>query len=721
MVSKEEKILAIKASLKKAHPKWDEEKIVSTAFAIHNSQKKASKKEDSKFSAGEFFDCKENEGIFYSKGYAATTDYDRVGDILTVDCLEDMASQMNELKNIDSDEVSWRHDRSDPKPIAIAEHNASVVKKDDESYGLLVTTNHVKTHEKYDDYAYEVQSGVVKGYSIEYLPEIVLEDTRSFDGEGNFVDGHRILDKVSLRGYGYASGRFIANPEARLIEHGYKEIMKKGECADSEDDDSEEEEEKKKKKKMEGQKMSEQETIVKEVPSLSEEDKKILIQAKEAKKKQETLAYLKEIMKDDSLVSELAKKEVPNKVPIGNVEVKEQPMEYKEYAEIFTKGKELAIEEKFNRAGLLAEKMGLVAHDGMDGLIFKQSKPYEAKEGSAPKIRFKHFGTNGTKIEYKGLGITTNQNSDTDYLLSGAELSDVFNPVIWDALNQSQVTWNILKKDDFSNKGNNQVQFILETGANTTAAFYTGNSISTSNSTLLKMQTKFKKVQAGVAVDGDMIAAARGSPVGDVFALHVRLATKNLINVVNAAIFAEVGLETAAAIIGFEFIADSAGNATMYSLTRSTTNRLSPDSAGDTYIDGASAIIAKNNLRKCIEQANKEGGNIGNYVFITHPTQVRLLKNQYDDLQRIIPTSARVGFTGMMDFDGVPIFEDKDCTSDNWFLIDLETHRIAMWVPPTLEMLGKRSDSVEGFIKSYLATYNTVPRRLCMIYDNATS
>ena len=75
------------------------------------------------------------------------------------------------------------------------------------------------------------------------------------------------------------------------------------------------------------------------------------------------------------------------------------------------------------------------------------------------------FGTNGTKLEYKALGLTTNQNTDTDYLLSAAELSDVFDPVIYNAMNQATVTWNLLAKDDFSNKGNNQVQFTLKTAA----------------------------------------------------------------------------------------------------------------------------------------------------------------------------------------------------------------------------------------------------------------
>jgi hypothetical protein len=218
-----------------------------------------------------------------------------------------------------------------------------------------------------------------------------------------------------------------------------------------------------------------------------------------------------------------------------------------------------------------------------------------------------------------------------------------------------------------------------------------------------------------------MIAAAKGGPIGDVFGLEVMTGTEDMISDLNDALFDEVGLETAATPIGFEYITDSAGNTTLYNLTRSTTNKLSPDSASDTYIDGESARISLSNLAKAIQQATTEGANIGNLFFVCHPTQERLYKDIYRSMQRFVPTSSRFGFEGRPDFDGVPIFADKDCNTDDWFLVDTETHKIAVWVPPTLEMLGKRSDSEEGFIKTYYAVYNTAPRRMVQIYSNATS
>ena len=49
-------------------------------------------------------------------------------------------------------------------------------------------------------------------------------------------------------------------------------------------------------------------------------------------------------------------------------------------------------------------------------------------------------------------------NTDADYLLSAAELADVFDPVVYNALNEKVVLWSILAKDDLSQKGNNQVE-----------------------------------------------------------------------------------------------------------------------------------------------------------------------------------------------------------------------------------------------------------------------
>ena len=406
----------------------------------------------------------------------------------------------------------------------------------------------------------------------------------------------------------------------------------------------------------------------------------------------------------------LAKVEIKEKV-IQNkdnpVVSKEVSLELKEFKEVIN-NPGIELKEQFRRAAAACD--------------FKELNWQESFTPAVESREYKNFGVNGRKLEFKGLGITTNQNTDTDYLQSSAELQDIYDPVIYNALNQTTLLWNLLAKDDFSKKGNNQAQFTLKTAANTSAAFYLGNAVTTGNVTRLKYQTKFKKLQVGVSVDGDMIAAARGGPVSDVFAQEVMDSTLDMLAILNLALFAEVGLETVAAVIGLEYITDSAGNTSLYNLTRTAANRLGPDSAGDTYINGSATVISMANIRSAIRQAILESANKSNLVWVTAPLQGDMLRNSMDDARRLLTSKATdFGFSTDLFVDGIPVFEDKDCNTDDWFLIDLETHRVAMWIPPTIERLGKSADSEDAFVKMYFATYNRAPRRMVQIYNNATS
>jgi phage head maturation protease len=604
-----------------------------------------------------------------------------------------------------ANKVTINHDREDPIVAGVAQDgSAKVMQLPDGEFGLYVDSIIDSSHSDFETTNHRIQSGTLDSFSIEFLANEVSFGEKTDD----YVVRH-LHSGCELHGYTLASRPM--NEFAVMTAKEVFGMLKK---------------EKKINKEMEDNKVTEEKIVEQkevQVKTMSPEDEALLKEAKIARSQAEQKELIMKTLKDESFKEHLKSLNVEDKVLTKEEEEPEEEAEDKkeekesqeavEYKEIFTK--EISLTEKFRRAGALAEKQGLVWAEGADGIGYKKSTE------SKPGIGFKTFGTNGNKLQYKSLGITTNQNTDTDYLLSSAELKDVFDPVIYDVLNQSTLTWSILNKEDYSMKGNNQVQFVLRNGANPTAAFYTGNSVSTSNSDLIKLMTKFKKCQAGVSVDGDMVASARGGPIGDVFAKHVEFATEDMLTVVNSALFAETGAETAAGPIGFEYITDSAGNTTLYNMTRSSVTGLAPTSASDTYINGSSARISIDNLRKAIQQAIVEGASINNLVFITHPTQERLFKGIFDAQRMHMDTSSRFGFEGRPSIDSVPIFADKDCNTDDWFLVDLESHRIAIWVPPTLEMLGKRSDSTEGFVKMYMATYNTSPNRMVQIYGNATS
>ena len=669
-------------------------------------------------------EVKEYSGIYHVEGLIATDhidEYDKQEDISMPDyapisTLESWANQINTKEQARVMGVHHSEGRLiNPEYFGKADVEncpAKVVELSDGHNGLYVDTKLLSDDPKTPEIIRDFQSGKLNSFSITYD---VGDEGFDFDiVEDRLV---RILtDKSELWGYTAASDP--VNPQAIATSHGFKEFkelithtqlnlqeVKKMDTKEVKEEVAEEVVTESEETEIAESEVGSEEPSEEEVGEMKE------FRAFKAKKK--ALEEKEALEKNAEIIAGkiAAKMEVKEKVLKDDAtpgKAKEVSFEMKEFLEARDNTKVLEIKQQFTRAGALAESIGLDW----------QRTTNTAAEGR----EYKSFGIAGRNLEYKGLALTTNQNSDTDYLQSSAELQDVYDPIIYNALNQATLTWNILAKDDFSKKGNNQVQFTLKTVANASATFYNGNSVATDNVTRLKYQTKFKKLQVGVSVDGDMIAAARGGPVSDVFAQEVMDSTMDMLAVLNAALFAEIGLETASAIIGFEYIADSAGNTTLYNLTRSTTNKLSPDAAGDTYINQASTVISMTNLRAAIEQCVTDGSNKADLVFITNPTQGNMLRGKFDDSRRMLTArDTDFGFSTDLFVDGIPVFEDKDCNTDDWYCVDLSAHRVGVWIPPTIERLGKSADSEDAFIKMYLATYNRAPRRLVMIYGCATS
>lgn len=680
-------------------------------------------------------EIKETELDYHLNGLVATSHIDNsdhnegvdIPDMIPKETLESFATQIN--TNLRSRVMGLHH--SEGKPInaeyyGVADIDntpANVIQLNDGEWGLQVDTVLLKNDPKTPELINKFESGDLNAFSITYDTNGFL--TTDFEQVGdNFV---RILNPET-RLFGYTAASNPVNPHAIATDYGFKEFK---ELVGKNNNDNREgvqmtnEEDK---EKNTGTKNTEENAQTNEgaKEQANEQASTKTVEDNSDAETSETKEFQqwkdeKKVLEQKELLDNTATKiatgvlkqmEVKEKVlkdtDEKNAETKEITMEMKEFIEVVKDASKIEVKETFRRAAAVADSIGLDWRNST-------TPQSESRE-------YKSFGVNGRDLEFKGLGITTNQNTDTDYLQSGAELQDVYDPVIYNALNQETVLWNIIAKDDYSKKGNNQVQFALKIASNTTAAFYNGNSVATGNVTRLKYQTKFKKVQVGVAVDGDMIAAARGGPVSDVFAQEVMDSTMDMLSVINAALFDEVGLETAAAVIGLEYIADSAGNTTLYNLTRSSANKLSPASAGDTYINQASTIVSMTNLRALKRQATNEGAKKKNLVYVTNPVQGDLMRGKFDDARRMLTSKdTDFGFSTDLFVDGIPVFEDTDCNTDDWFLVDRETHRVGIWNPPTIERLGKSSDSEAAFIKAYIATYNRAPRRLGMIYGCATS
>lgn len=653
---------------------------------------------------------KEDSDTLVVKGYIATTHLDSgwqdddgsiVRDRITKETLQKWADEIN--SGIPrANKVSVNHNRSPHVAGLGIPGSAKVIKFPDGEYGLYVETKIDKTREDYADILYRIKEGFLDSFSIEFTAP---DDSKIQNGVRELSPNTEL--------YGWTLASQPMNEYAVMMKEFYK--ISKIAIPQSHSDNLNQDVEA-------GKATMDIKEVTKPVVDVTLESVKEVIHMTETK---ESPAEVKqpqaEVKTDDSLkleVKELKErmdKMVAEKPKLNETKEKPVSLEVKEYAAIFDKTSKVSVQEQFARAGRLANHLGLTNGIG------------EVKHNKAAESRqYKNFATNGYKLEYKGLSIGDNLNAayvdDTSTVgISQAELQDVFDPVIYNALNEVTNLWNALQKDNKANSGSNRVEFVLKTAQNASAGAYTGNDIGTGNTSRMKFVTKFKKYKADFAVDGDMIAAARGGPIGDVLALEIQDATLALLSSINTALFAEVGLETASAVIGLEYVTDSAGNTSLYGVTRSAANKLAPDSASDNYFSGAGGNY-KSLLRQGIRHCMKDGSMKQDLLIVCDHIQVDKIKETFDNALRLnSPTATRFGFETDVIFEGVPVLADKDCNDDDIFIVDTRHHRVALFVPPTVEMLGKRSDAEEGFIKTYFAVYNTAPRRMVQIHSCPTS
>jgi len=218
-----------------------------------------------------------------------------------------------------------------------------------------------------------------------------------------------------------------------------------------------------------------------------------------------------------------------------------------------------------------------------------------------------------------------------------------------------------------------------------------------------------------------MIESAK-SGIGDVFAQEVEAATRKLLSDMNVALFGTGGAFTGTAFTGLEYISDSSANTTLYGLTRSATNLLG--ASGSEFSAQSSAAISKPTLRTAIRTLEINGADRNDLVIVCHPLQRDLILTLLDDAQRFPVDVPRFGFTGVLTFDGVPLFTDKDANNDDVFVVNLGNNgmRMGVQVPVRFEDLAKTDDSRSGFLKFYGNQYALAPKQaVYMIQGLATS
>jgi len=314
-----------------------------------------------------------------------------------------------------------------------------------------------------------------------------------------------------------------------------------------------------------------------------------------------------------------------------------------------------------------------------------------------------------------GLGVTNATNANLNladsswtygsYFLSPVELNDIFQPVLINQLNDQTTTYGSLTKEDWS--GRSQIQFRARIGRNSTVGGYsegvnlTYGTDFTGNIGRAKYQQPFSYYRVILAVTGQAMRLGQ-SPggIGDVWADEIKWSGIDLLSNDKSG---ELGLNKSligtgdgtseSTSLGFEgLILGTSG--TLYGKTLGSVLTSTLHSHKE---DMSSARVKLDQLRKMIRLVETGTGSgttqihsnsrVSDLAFYMHHTQRDFVKGLIQDMQRLVPTSARVGFEGEVEFDGVPLRADRQINTDDIFLINHAHTKIAVNLPPTLDPL----------------------------------
>ncbi len=706
---------------------------------------------------------KEEEGEFYSEGFVATSHPDRAvneeagydGDILSKSAIQKIVDSINNKFNPSAGAVSYRHDwiRQDNPllPLSGIAIQSEVRQTDDGQWGAFVKTHHNKQHPDFEKTAYEVEHGYLPGYSIEY-------ETVAFHPVNHNGKTFRMIDDLEFYGYGFADARNIANPHAQIVDYGYKEIMKNNENYLKEESKMEETKEKVEEKKetadSQGKEVKETKPEEKETKmTVSEEDFKLLQKLKESKESESKIKEFKEML--TKCVAE-----TKGNAPLfntGDTETKPELKEITEFVKIGAEIKELnekyipaleggrekrsamqkmLVEKQYRAAAKLLDKfvsLGVpIANNSIQsmmlGIVPQPSMAYKSVGESHRPMEIKELGRMEVKAG-EGLMFGTNADGWTygSYNVSPAEFNDIFQPAIVNQLNDQTTTYGKLQKVDFS--GYSQIEFRARDARNSTAGGYAEGANLTYASSFTGYTSRVKYIQPFsyyrvlVAVTGQQIQLAK-SPggIGDIWADEVKWAAIDLQKKLSQEIISTGDGTSESACLGFEgIILGSTG--TLYGRNIATYTGLKSHKE-----NMSSARVTFDQLRKMIRytvggdttlthsNARKE-----DLVFITHPLQRDFILALYQDMQRTVPTSSKIGYEGDPEFDGVPIFGDVNMNTDDIFLLDTSAMKLGVNLPPTLELLPVTADAKAAHIKTYFNVYCDRPGNCYWAHTFATT
>lgn len=634
-------------------------------------------------------------------GLIATTHPDRVGDILSRKSLEQISTAINSDKaggKIGSYRgISLFHDwvRQNEPTLDEAGYfvpgTAQVVQLDDGHFGVqadFVVNEHYRGEMTAKEIEDRIKMGGIAGLSIEYDTDEAHSRKVSHGGAT-----YRFIDELTeFAGVGFARARMIANPQAVI----YKEIEASAEGL-----------------------------------TMADEPAVAAVETKEAPVEESPVAPAVAVETKEALVEPVLTKEQVN------ILVKEAVTELKETinAKLEVKSKVAIADKEDTMAASISVKEMNDALSKQDFFQYKEgASHYFAENNDSIKQQFETSGIplnstlsvkcDGNKLRIVGnlqvkdtLDTTTNTSTYTQNIV---EFADVFLPGIVESFNQQINLFSFLQKVPHL-EGGNKYGWRITTDQQTDLAVDPDTvQVNKPSVKKLKLQTQICEYRIGVSVSDYTLFHSRAS-IGDLFMVEVEKRMKDLLHNINRDLFTEQ-VDGTVKVLGLEAVADSAGNTTLYGLTRSAANRLAPDAAADTYLS-VSGALTEALLRAGISKVEVEGGQRGDLVIVTSPAQRNALFGLMAARQYLVaPNPAgQFGFAntpfGSVVYDGIPIVYDTQCPTDSLFIVDKSVYYIVMSRPPQLIGLAKIGAAEEAFISTYLAAVYELPRRIYMLND----
>jgi len=516
------------------------------------------------------------------------------------------------------------------------------------------------------------------------------------------------------------------------------------------------------------------EEATEEKKEVSAQDFELLTKFKESQEKEAKIKEITESKEFKEILDKKMKAGIKETAPVFNTNDEGKP-EFKEFDSYRASLKEM---EELDKPIILSQNAvigaGTAMRESMHKTILSKQYKEAAKlynaltekgvdvynnfKASDPGTMGKEsaFETHGSRVEMKefnriemkaggGLGVTNATNANLNladsswtygsYFLSPVELNDIFSPVLVNQLNDQTTTWGRLQKVDWS--GRSQIQFRARTGRNSTVGGYAeGTNLTygtdfTGNIGRDKYQQPFSYYRVLVAVTGQAMRLGQApGGMGDVWADEIKWSGEDLLSGAGGLNLAVIGTgagTSESTALGFEgLILGTSG--TLYGKTLGAVATSTLHSHRENM---ASARVSLEQLRKMIRLVQIGDGsgtteihsnsNVGDLVFIANHLQRDFVKGLIQDMQRLVPTSGRVGFEGEIEFDGVPFIGDRQMNTDDIFLINTANTKIGINLPATLEPLPVTADAQAAQIKTYWNLYSDAPGNNYHAFSFATS